>query len=38
LDLDVKGGTWSEVFESRVIRRIFGPRRDKSDISLEKAP
>jgi hypothetical protein len=23
------GGTWVRVFENRVLRRIFGPRRDE---------
>jgi hypothetical protein len=25
---DIKGGTWAGVFENRVLRRIFGPKRD----------
>jgi hypothetical protein len=26
---DIKGGTRLRVFENRVLRRIFGPRRDE---------
>jgi hypothetical protein len=26
---DIKGGTWTGVFENRVLRRIFGPKRDE---------
>jgi hypothetical protein len=26
---DIKGGTKTEVFENRALRRIFGSRRDK---------
>jgi hypothetical protein len=26
---DIKGGTWTRVFENRVLRRIFGPKRDE---------
>jgi hypothetical protein len=26
---DIKGGTYTEVFENRVLRRIFGPKRDE---------
>jgi hypothetical protein len=26
---DIAGGTQAEVFENRVLRRIFGPRRDE---------
>jgi hypothetical protein len=26
---DVKGGTWLRVFENRVLRRKFGPKRDE---------
>jgi hypothetical protein len=26
---DIKGGTQTEVFENRVLRRIFGPKRHK---------
>jgi hypothetical protein len=26
---DIEGGTQAEVFETRVLRRIFGPRRDE---------
>jgi hypothetical protein len=25
----IKGGTWTGVFENRVLRRIFGPKRDE---------
>jgi hypothetical protein len=25
----IEGGKWAEVFENRVSRRIFGPRRDE---------
>jgi hypothetical protein len=26
---DIKGGTYTEVFENKVLRRIFGPKRDE---------
>jgi hypothetical protein len=26
---DIKGGTESGIFENRVLRRIFGPKRDE---------
>jgi hypothetical protein len=26
---DIKGGTQTEVFENRVLRGIFGPKRDE---------
>jgi hypothetical protein len=26
---NIKGGTHSEVFENRVLRRMFGPKRDE---------
>jgi hypothetical protein len=26
---DIKGGTKTGVFENRVLRRIFGPKRDE---------
>ena len=26
---DIKGGTWAEGFENRVLRRIFGAKRDE---------
>jgi hypothetical protein len=26
---DIKQGTWTEVFENRVLRRIFGRKRDE---------
>jgi hypothetical protein len=26
---DIKGGTWIEVFENRVLRRMIGPKRDE---------
>jgi hypothetical protein len=25
---DIEGGTWLRVFENRVLRKIFGPKRD----------
>jgi hypothetical protein len=28
---DIKGGIETEVFEKRVLRRIFGPERDEVD-------
>jgi hypothetical protein len=29
LPYDVKGEAWTEGVENRVLRRIFGPRRDE---------
>jgi hypothetical protein len=26
---DIKGGTWLKVFENRVLKTIFGPKRDE---------
>jgi len=26
---DIEGRTWLRVFENRVLRRIFGPKRDE---------
>jgi hypothetical protein len=26
---NIKGGRWTGVFENRVLRRIFGPKRDE---------
>jgi hypothetical protein len=26
---DIKRGTWTRLFENRVLRRIFGPKRDE---------
>jgi hypothetical protein len=33
----IRGGTQTEVFENRVLRRLFGPKRDESDRRLVKA-
>jgi hypothetical protein len=33
---DIKGGTYTEVFENRVLRRIFGPKRDEATGELRK--
>jgi hypothetical protein len=36
LVFDIKGGTQAETFENRVLRRIFGPRRDEVTGNLRK--
>jgi hypothetical protein len=33
---DIKGGTQTEVFENRVLRRTFGPKRDEMTAGLRK--
>jgi hypothetical protein len=33
---DIKGGTQTEVFENRMLRRILGPKRDEVTGGLRK--
>jgi hypothetical protein len=35
---NIKGGTWTGVFENRVLMRIFGPKRDEVTGEWRKLP
>jgi hypothetical protein len=33
---DIEGGNWLRVFENRVLRRVFGPKRDEISVDWRK--